>query len=160
MSAGSLYLKQMELGPMQNFVYLVGDREAGECVAVDPAWELDTLVRTAEADGMTIKGALITHTHPDHVYGLPALVQGLLILRRSTPLPIYCRIEHVELIRSLLDLFELRAAGLEVRVPICDHRLFDYVYNVPWSIRAFDGREAGARTHLEETTVGKSRLNP
>ena len=65
----ALYLKQMELGPMQNFVYLVGDREAGECVAVDPAWELDTVVRTAEADGMTIKGALITHTHPDHVGG-------------------------------------------------------------------------------------------
>ena len=46
-----LYLRQMELGPMQNFVYLVGDREAGECVVVDPAWEIDTIVRTAEADG-------------------------------------------------------------------------------------------------------------
>ena len=64
-----LYLKQMELGPMQNFVYLVGDREAGECVVVDPAWEIDTIVRTAEADGMRISGALVTHTHPDHVGG-------------------------------------------------------------------------------------------
>jgi glyoxylase-like metal-dependent hydrolase (beta-lactamase superfamily II) len=67
--AGSIYVKQMELGPMQNFVYLVGDREAGECVVVDPAWEIDTIVRTAEADGLTIKGALISHTHPDHVGG-------------------------------------------------------------------------------------------
>ena len=41
---------------MQNFVYLIGDREAGECVAVDPAWELDTIVRTAEADGMASRG--------------------------------------------------------------------------------------------------------
>jgi glyoxylase-like metal-dependent hydrolase (beta-lactamase superfamily II) len=68
MEAG-LYLRQMELGPMQNFVYLVGDRERGECVAVDPAWEIDTIVRTAEADGMRIVGALVTHTHPDHVGG-------------------------------------------------------------------------------------------
>src|SRR3990172_8635169 len=64
-----LYVKQMELGSMQNFVYLVGDREAGECVVVDPAWEIDAILRAAEADGMTITGALITHTHPDHVGG-------------------------------------------------------------------------------------------
>src|SRR6059036_2558272 len=44
----------MELGPMQNFVYLVGDPETRECVVVDPAWEIDTIVGTAEADGMTI----------------------------------------------------------------------------------------------------------
>lgn len=65
----TLYLRQLELGPMQNFVYLVGDREAGECVVVDPAWEIDAIVRAAEADGMRITGALVTHTHPDHVGG-------------------------------------------------------------------------------------------
>nr|CUI25716.1 Asparagine synthase [Streptomyces sp. MG11] len=33
------------------------------------------------------------------------------------------------------------AAGLEVRVPFCDHRLVQYVFNAPWSLKAFDGRE-------------------
>jgi asparagine synthase (glutamine-hydrolysing) len=33
------------------------------------------------------------------------------------------------------------AAGLEVRVPFCDHRLVDYLFNVPWSMKVFDGRE-------------------
>ncbi|WP_239082612.1 asparagine synthase (glutamine-hydrolyzing) [Actinoplanes teichomyceticus] len=33
------------------------------------------------------------------------------------------------------------ATGLEVRVPFCDHRLVDYVFNVPWSIKSADGRE-------------------
>lgn len=65
----TLYLKQMELGPMQNYVYLVGDPERRECVVVDPAWEIDAIVRTAEADGMRLTGVLITHTHPDHVGG-------------------------------------------------------------------------------------------
>jgi hydroxyacylglutathione hydrolase len=65
----TIYLKQMELGPMQNFVYLIGDPATRQCVAVDPAWEIDTIVETAEADGMTITGALITHTHQDHVGG-------------------------------------------------------------------------------------------
>jgi hydroxyacylglutathione hydrolase len=68
-SESPLYLKQMELGPMQNFVYLIGDPQARQCVVVDPAWEIDAIVDTAAADGMTIAGALVTHTHQDHVGG-------------------------------------------------------------------------------------------
>jgi asparagine synthase (glutamine-hydrolysing) len=33
------------------------------------------------------------------------------------------------------------ASGLELRVPFCDHRLVEYMYNVPWSMKTFDGRE-------------------
>ncbi|MEW5762701.1 MAG: asparagine synthase (glutamine-hydrolyzing) [Bacillota bacterium] len=35
------------------------------------------------------------------------------------------------------------AVGLEVRVPYCDHRLVEYVWNVPWEMKACDGREKG-----------------
>jgi hydroxyacylglutathione hydrolase len=65
----TLYLKQMELGPMQNFVYLIGDPATRECIVVDPAWEIDTILATAAGDGMRIKGVLVTHTHQDHVGG-------------------------------------------------------------------------------------------
>ncbi len=33
------------------------------------------------------------------------------------------------------------AVGLEVRVPFCDHRLLEYLWNVPWSMKTVDGRE-------------------
>jgi asparagine synthase (glutamine-hydrolysing) len=33
------------------------------------------------------------------------------------------------------------AVSLEVRVPFCDHRLVEYVFNVPWAMKSFDGRE-------------------
>jgi asparagine synthase (glutamine-hydrolysing) len=33
------------------------------------------------------------------------------------------------------------AVGLEVRVPFCDHRLVEYVFNAPWAMKNFDGRE-------------------
>jgi len=78
-----IYLKQLELGPMQNFVYLVGDPVARECVVVDPAWEIDTIVDTVAADGMTLIGALVTHTHQDHVggslasWGMPGRIPGV-----------------------------------------------------------------------------------
>jgi len=35
------------------------------------------------------------------------------------------------------------ATGLEVRVPFCDHRIVEYVWNVPWDIKACDGMEKG-----------------
>src|SRR6266571_4228647 len=65
----SLYLRQMELGPMQNFVYLIGDPETRECVAVDPAWDIDAILDQIASDDMRLKGVLVTHTHQDHVGG-------------------------------------------------------------------------------------------
>ncbi len=35
------------------------------------------------------------------------------------------------------------AWGLEVRVPYCDHRLVEYMWNVPWEMKSCDGREKG-----------------
>ena len=35
------------------------------------------------------------------------------------------------------------ATGLEVRVPFCDHRLVDYVWNVPWAMKETGGIEKG-----------------
>ena len=55
----TVYLKQMELGPMQNFVYLIGDPETRECVVVDRAWEIRDHSRWA--DGMKRRPAR-THT--------------------------------------------------------------------------------------------------
>jgi asparagine synthase (glutamine-hydrolysing) len=46
-------------------------------------------------------------------------------------------------VRILLDRKDRMsmAVGLEVRVPYCDHRLVEYVYNAPWALKSFDGRE-------------------
>ncbi len=54
---------------MVNFVYLVGDRDTGEAVIVDPAYGVRELVQIAGEDGMRVVGALVTHYHPDHVGG-------------------------------------------------------------------------------------------
>lgn len=54
---------------MVNFVYAIGDRARGECVLVDPAYAVDDVVDTVEADGMRVVGVLATHYHPDHVGG-------------------------------------------------------------------------------------------
>lgn len=70
-----LYFKQLEIGPMQNFIYLVGSLETREAAVVDAAWDIDEILRVAEEDDMKITHALVTHTHPDHVGGRFAGVQ-------------------------------------------------------------------------------------
>lgn len=39
------------------------------------------------------------------------------------------------------------ATGLEVRVPFCDHRLVEYAWNIPWEMKAIEGREKGLLRH-------------
>jgi hydroxyacylglutathione hydrolase len=63
------YFKQIELGPMQNFVYLIGSLETRKVAVVDPAWEIDQILRIAANDDLEITHAFVTHTHPDHVGG-------------------------------------------------------------------------------------------
>ncbi|MEE9385036.1 MAG: MBL fold metallo-hydrolase [Nannocystaceae bacterium] len=64
-----LYFRQLAVGPMQNFIYLIGSRRTQTCMVVDPAWDTDALIESAAADGMRITGMLVTHYHPDHVGG-------------------------------------------------------------------------------------------
>ena len=54
---------------MVNFVYAVGDRETGDTLVVDPAYDPAGLVELLAADGMRLSGVLVTHYHPDHVGG-------------------------------------------------------------------------------------------
>lgn len=74
MKNNPFYLKQLEIGPMENFIYLIGDREKKECVMVDPAWDVDAVLRVAAADGMKVIGGLVTHTHFDHCNGVETLL--------------------------------------------------------------------------------------
>ncbi len=80
MTQNRLYFRQLLAGrdfavdneiarQMVNFVYLVGDRETGEAMIIDPAYGVQELVEIAGIDGMKITGALATHYHPDHVGG-------------------------------------------------------------------------------------------
>ena len=64
-----LYFKQIEIGPMQNYVYLIGSTETRKVAVVDAAWEIDTILKIAAQDEMEIIHAFVTHTHPDHVGG-------------------------------------------------------------------------------------------
>lgn len=97
-----LYLRQLLAGrdfakdnpaaaQMENFVYLIGDREKGECLVVDAAWDIAGILKIAEKDGMKVVGALATHYHPDHVGGhvFGIDIEGLRELMAQNPCKVH-----------------------------------------------------------------------
>jgi hydroxyacylglutathione hydrolase len=64
-----LYLRQAQIGPMANFVYIVGDTATRKAIVVDPAWDVGAICDFVEHEGYTIDKILITHYHPDHLGG-------------------------------------------------------------------------------------------
>jgi glyoxylase-like metal-dependent hydrolase (beta-lactamase superfamily II) len=76
---------------MRNFAYLIGDRQSGDCLVVDPAYAAGDLVDALEADGMHLSGVLVTHHHPDHVGGsmMGFELKGLAELMERVSVPIH-----------------------------------------------------------------------
>lgn len=104
-------------GPTRDTTWLafVGGAEA---LLVDVGGSPLQKLRAAGIDPHRVSHVLITHTHPDHAYGLPALVQNLILLGRTAPLPLFCRAEHVDRLTDLLDLFGLRSRKESFPLPI------------------------------------------
>jgi hydroxyacylglutathione hydrolase len=67
---------QTEVGLMSNFNELIADNNVLECAVVDPAFEVDRLLREAKARNWRITTVLVTHTHHDHVDGVEAMVKA------------------------------------------------------------------------------------
>jgi hydroxyacylglutathione hydrolase len=78
MATDRLYLRQAQIGPMANFVYLIGDTDTHKAAVVDPAWDVDAILEFARKEGYEIDKILITHYHPDHLGGsmMGTSVQG------------------------------------------------------------------------------------
>jgi len=65
---------QIEVGLLQNFCEILFCPDTREAAIVDPAWEVDRLLREVEARGLQVTTALVTHTHNDHIEGVGDLV--------------------------------------------------------------------------------------
>ncbi len=64
-----LIIEQIQIGPMENFTYIVGSKTTREVAIVDPAWDIDSLLKHINERDYVLTAALATHYHPDHVGG-------------------------------------------------------------------------------------------
>lgn len=128
-----LYFKQLLCGEdlcqaddsarsMANFIYLIGDRDTRECVVVDPAWDIDGLLKIVEAEEMKLTGALVTHYHPDHVggqiFGMDIL--GLAQLMEKNPVPVYVNKHEAEGLKKVtgISLSDMKQVDSEDRMQV------------------------------------------
>jgi len=70
-----LRLRQLKIGPMANFVYLLGSTESDDAVVLDAAWDVPAILDAAAELGLTIRHAAVSHTHSDHINGLAPLLE-------------------------------------------------------------------------------------
>jgi glyoxylase-like metal-dependent hydrolase (beta-lactamase superfamily II) len=110
-----IYLRQLELGPMQNYVYLVGDPETREAAVVDAAWDIDAILEAAAQDGMTITKALVTHFHPDHLGGryMGMSIIGATDLIAKVPVKVYIHKRESGFVHRVSDLSDSDVVAVE-----------------------------------------------
>jgi glyoxylase-like metal-dependent hydrolase (beta-lactamase superfamily II) len=113
-----LYFAQVPVGEMANLAYLIGSRSTREALLVDPAWSVDALLDRAEADGMRVVGALVTHYHQDHVGGeiFGLSIEGLARLLARAPVPVHVNEREAEGVRRVTGVSDsdlVRHAGGE-----------------------------------------------
>jgi hydroxyacylglutathione hydrolase len=65
-----------ELGPMENFVYLIEDQASGRAAVVDPAWDVPAILALARQHDVRITDILLTHSHHDHINGIEDVLRA------------------------------------------------------------------------------------
>lgn len=95
---------QLEVGLLQNFCEVIGCTTAREAALVDPAFEVDRLLKAADERGWTVTTILLTHTHDDHIAGLDEAAE-------ATGAVVRCHPVEVERARTLAPRVEAVSDG-------------------------------------------------
>ena len=70
----SYQITTMQLGPMDNFVYIITDLESKKSAVVDPAWDTHKIMQHVQQHNSQIDEILLTHSHHDHINGVDEIV--------------------------------------------------------------------------------------
>jgi hydroxyacylglutathione hydrolase len=137
-----LIVKQLVVGTMANFVYLLVDEKSLEGAVIDSGWETEPIVRAATREGAKVKYVVATHEHFDHTSTLAELSQKLgakVVAHQNSPVVCDLRVADGQ---------ELKLGGKGVRVLHTPGHTED-------SICLYDGREVFTGDTLFVGTIGK-----
>ena len=115
-----MFMRQIKIGLMDNFTYILADNLQKIGTVVDPGWPgegVEKLLNQAKDDGIIIKYIILTHTHNDHIAGVTELVEktGAEIVIHEEEIPPSAKkgFDYDIAVKNN-DLLSL--AGLEVRI--------------------------------------------
>ena len=94
-----MQVKMMQLGMIGTNCYIFWDEETRQCAVVDPGDNGDKVAAYIQGQGLEPVGVLLTHSHFDHILGIPGL-------RAQWPqLPIWCHPADVDETKKTEELF-------------------------------------------------------
>ncbi|MCY4531576.1 MAG: MBL fold metallo-hydrolase [Gammaproteobacteria bacterium] len=110
-----LIIEQIQIGPMENFAYLVGCRRTREVAIVDPAWDIDSLMNIVREKDYKVNAALVTHYHPDHCGGSfgQNTVSGVAELLAVNPVKVYANKLEAEGLKKVTGISDNDIAKVE-----------------------------------------------
>lgn len=115
-----MYFRQVPAQGDRNFAYLIGDETTKEAAIVDPSYAPERVWTEAQAQGLTARYVISTHSHPDHVAGNDFFLertQAVEVMHESAPRAARCRVKDNE----ELALGNLRLRFLHTPGHIPDH---------------------------------------
>lgn len=104
-----LFIHQFILGTWDNFIYFIGDKNTKEVMVVDPGWHADKIIEEAKKFDVNIKGALCTHSHPDHVNAVEDLL-------KTHDVPVYMLDHEVDFATWRCQNLKRISAGDELKI--------------------------------------------
>ena len=75
-SQSNTQIYSLELGPMENFIYLIEDVKSKRTAIVDPAWEPEEILSFAQDHDLNITDILLTHSHHDHINAIDDILEN------------------------------------------------------------------------------------
>lgn len=84
-----MLLEQYNIGPYQNFTYLVAEADGGAGVVIDPSFGIEPVLEAIDERSVTVQYILNTHSHKDHIAGnedIRARTGAKVVAHRSAPI--------------------------------------------------------------------------
>jgi hydroxyacylglutathione hydrolase len=126
-----LIFEQIRAGGDRNFGYLLGDRDAGQGVLIDPSYSPEAFVQRARDQGLKVTHVINTHGHPDHTNGNARAVE-----LTAAPVAAFAGSRLVSPDLGLADEQELDVGGLQLQFFHLPGHCPDHlvVYEPSWQI--------------------------
>jgi glyoxylase-like metal-dependent hydrolase (beta-lactamase superfamily II) len=101
-----MIIRQLEVGPMMNFVYIIGCEKTRSAAVVDPAWDVPRILNVARELNLSIDRVLLTHAHIDHINGLEWILN-------STQADVCIQADEITFMREMSSQFQITLPFLE-----------------------------------------------